>query len=428
LLRLIVFREARPIIHTTQTKQTNYLKIVFILSIPYVAMSLSHNGFLGLLPFIHEEFVLTRTQVGYYSTFFFLSSTVLAVFSGNIVDRVGPKIGLIFGVTCMGLISFCYGLSPTYTILLMLAPIAGVGQSIINPSVNKGIIIGIPPGKHAVSIGISQSGLGVGGLAGASLLPFFGEIFGWRLTIQVAGVFVLLAGFLVYKFYHQHSENNEIEGDQGDREKQLPSFKENLIYFFRMKQILFMCFLGVILAGSSVGAVLSHFAVYLSSDLNMSRAAAGVGLGIFQIGGIIGRPIWGWISDRFLLGNKEKAISLLGLSAGFIYLIPGIFFNSPQLNLVAVYLFSFFLGFSVFGWGGLYFAAIAEFAGLERAGSAIGFSLLFNRIGILIAPPIFGLIADLRGNYNYSWLFFGAVIIFISGLYYLSSLKVEQHN
>ena len=397
--------------------------MLFIFSLPYIAASLSHNGFLALLPFVREEFALTRTQVGYYSTFFFLSSAVLAVFTGNIVDKVGPKIGIMFGVICLGSMNLLFGLSPSYIILLLLAPIAGMGQSIINPSINKGIMINTPPNKHAVSIGMTQSGLGIGGLAGASLLPLLGESFGWRTSVQFAGIFILLIGLLVYKLYRESSENSEMEVNKGSQRKEAFSIKENLQFFLANKQFLFTCIIGAILAGSSVGAVLSHFAVFLSEDLYLSRAAAGLGLGIFQIGGIIGRPLWGWFSDRFLQGNREKAISLLGLISGFMFLIPGLFFNSFQLSLVAVYVFSFFLGFSIFGWGGLYYVAIAEFAGLERAGAALGFGLLFNRIGIVIAPPIFGLLADLKGNYDYSWLLFGAFVIFTSFVYYLSSSK-----
>jgi len=373
-------------------------------------MSLSHNGFLALLPFVRDEFALSRTEVGYYSTFFFTSSAVLAVFTGSVVDRIGPKIGLIFGVACLGSMKISFGFSPTYTVLLLLAPIAGIGQSIINPSINKGVILETPPAKHAVSIGITQSGLGIGGLVGASLLPLFGEIFGWRITVQISGLFALLVALLVYKYYREGFRCSGLGKDQEDQKTGSSSLKENMLYFLSNKQFVFVCLVGSILAGSSVGAIFSHYAVFLSEDLFMSRAAAGFGLGVFQIGGIIGRPVWGWVSERYLEGNRGKAISLLSLTAGIMFILPALLFGVIQLNLVIVYVFSFLLGFSVFGWGGLYFVTLAEYAGTARAGAAIGLGLLFNRIGILAAPPIFGAIADRQGDYNFSWLIFGVVI------------------
>ena len=78
-------------------KNPNLMKILIVLFLPYVALSLGQNGFLGLLPFVREEFALTRVQVGYYSTSFFISAALLAVFTGSIVDSLGPKKSMLLG-------------------------------------------------------------------------------------------------------------------------------------------------------------------------------------------------------------------------------------------------------------------------------------------------------------------------------------------
>lgn len=386
-------------------------------------MTLSHNGFLALLPFVREEFSLTRTQVGYYSTFFFLTSAMLAVFTGSVVDKIGPKKGIIFGVVSLGSMNILFGFSPSYMILLVLALFAGLGQSIITPSLNKGVMIETPPEKRAVSMGIMQSGIGIGGLAGASLLPLLGENFGWRMSVQFAGIFVVLIGIFVYKVYWESSRNESLEGEQESQKEEAPSFKDNLFFLFTNKQILLTCLVGAVFAGASVGAVLSHFAVYLSEDLNMGRTAAGLGLGIFQIGGLVGRPAWGWISDRFLHGNRGKTIFLIGLVSGVMFMIFGLFLNRFQIDFIALIAVIFILGFSAFGWAGVFFVAIGEYAGMVRTGAATGLALLATRIGILVAPPIFGLIADITGNYDYSWLLFGIIIMIVSFIYYLSFSK-----
>lgn len=399
-----------------QGQKSNLLKTLLILTLAYIAMTITHDGFLALLPFIREEFVLTRTQVGYYSTSFFLSSATMAIITGSIVDRLGPKTGILLGVSCLGFIYLLFGFSPTYWILLLLALIAGLGHSIITPSVNKAVMIEAPPEKRASFMGIMQSGLGVGGFAGASLLPFLGEYFGWRIVIQAAGIFALLMGFLIYKFYHRKKNNNKTTGPQTQNESS-PSLKDNLCYFLIRKQFLLICLFGMIIA-SSVGAVISHFAVFLYEVLHMSRAAAGLGLGVFQIGGIIGRPVWGLFSDRFLKGNRSGTLFLVGLFTGIIFLIIGYLFRSPQISFATVYIFSFVLGFSAAGWPGVFFITAGEFAGEARAGGATGIALLFIRIGMLIAPPIFGLIADFSESYHYSWLLFGGIIIISTVTFY----------
>jgi hypothetical protein len=54
-----------------EQKQENnsLLKLLLILTLPYIALGLIQSGFLSLLPFIRNEFIITRAQIGYYSTF-----------------------------------------------------------------------------------------------------------------------------------------------------------------------------------------------------------------------------------------------------------------------------------------------------------------------------------------------------------------------
>ena len=403
--------------------QSDFIKVLLVLSIPYIATSLINNGFPALLPFVREEFALSRAQVGYYSSSFFLSAAVMAVFTGSVVDRLGPKRGLLFGVACLGFMILMYGFSPSYPFLLVLALFAGLGFSIITPSVNKGVIIETPPERRAVSMGVMQSGSGIGGLVGASLLPLIGESFGWRITILATGLFVLFIGLLTYKLYKEKSKSSDLESSGNNNSEESFSLKRNLSYFLTKKQFIFMCLIGTVLAGSSVGVIFSHLAVYISEDLHMSRAAAGLGLGIFNIGGMVGRPIWGWLSDYILKGDRRSTLLLLGLTSGIMFMLPGLMGGNPNTGFALVYIFSFFLGFAAFGWPGVFFVTIGEYAGEERTGAATGIALLFGRVGILTAPPIFGLIADTWESYSYSWLIFGAVIIVVSFLYFISTKK-----
>ena len=90
-----------------------------------------------------------------------------------------------------------------------------------------------------------------------------------------------------------------------------------------------------------------------------------------------------------------------------MYLLFGLFLNTPQVSPVTVFIFSFLLGFLALSWSGVYFVVIGEFAGDKQVGIATGLSLSFNSTGILVAPLGFGFIADVKGNYEYRWLFLG---------------------
>lgn len=406
---------------TTEKKQAskgNLWGLLLILSLPYLTVSLNINGFLALLPFVREEFALTRTQVGYYSTFLFMSAAVLAIFMGSIVDRLGVKKGMLIGSLGMGFVMVLYGLAPSYGVLLLLSLVAGLAFSIITPSVNKGVIIEAPPQKRAFSMGIMQAGLGVGGFAGASLLPLLGGNLGWRGAIQLAALFAVITAFFVFKLYREQSADESADTEEAMPTTPRPaSLKESLSSFLKNRQLMSICLLGL-LFGASASPVITHFTVFLTEDIELSRATAGLGFGTFLVGGIIGRPAWGWFSDRVFGGKREQTLFAVGLTIALLYLVFGLFLSSPQANVVLLFVVSFFLGLSADGWLGVHFTAVGEHAGGNRAGTATGLALIFTRAGIMAAPPIFGFVADIYGKYEYSWLLFSIIAFIASFLFY----------
>jgi MFS family permease len=139
-------------------KDIALFKVLVVLFLPYVALSIGQNGFLGLLHFVREEFDLTRVQVGYYSTSFFISAALLAVFTGSIVDKMVPKKGMLCGIGSMGILLLLHSLSASYNFLLLIAFFTGLGFSIITPSATKAVMINSPKEKRAVSMGFTQTG------------------------------------------------------------------------------------------------------------------------------------------------------------------------------------------------------------------------------------------------------------------------------
>lgn len=395
-------------------------KLLILLSVPYLALGLSQQGFLAMLPFVRDEFALSRTQVGMYSTCFSFSSALLAIYTGSIVDKLGARKGMLLGIGFMSSVILLYGFAPSYPVLLIFAFLAGLGWSTITPSVNKGLMTATPPDKRAISMGIMQSGVGIGGIAGASLLPIIAEIFGWRLTIQFSAVFALVMWFLVYFMYRDINHYNNTTNLEKDNRIE-SSFRNNLITVIKNKKLFQVCVLGLIF-GISTGAVLSHFAVFLSEDLSLSRTIAGIGLASFQVGGILGRPFWGIISDRYFKSNRSQTLYIIGITVGIVYLFSAFLIQVSPVNMIVVFILAFLIGATAFGWMGVHFVAIAELAGDEYVGIATGLSLLFLRVGVLVAPPIFGFIADLQGNYQLSWFLFGLFVIVASVGYRLVCL------
>ncbi|MGM0413999.1 MAG: MFS transporter [Bacillota bacterium] len=391
---------------------------LLLLSTAYFATSINMQGIQALMPFIQSDFQLSRTQAGFYSTFFFVSATLMAVFSGKIVDKYGARKGMLIGVFSVGIMMFLHSFAPVYSVLLILGLICGFGFSIVTPSVNKAVIEGVHYSKRAISMGIMQSGGGIGGFAGASLLPIFANSFGWRRAIGLSGIIAVIVGIVIVIFLNDRSQQSEAKDI---------SFYNKIKELLSNKHLFFLCLLGLGF-GTAIGAIPAHFALYLTLDLDFSTTLAGFSLGVLQIGGIAGRSFWGLISDSFYDGERNPALKLMVIMIIFMVFFFGLFVWRFTDSRLMILLFSFLLGMSGMGWMGLYFTFIGETSGSEDAGVATGLALIFIRTGVIFSPPLFGLLADFTDNYNLSWLALGLVISLVSFIYFYQVNKLEIAN
>lgn len=400
---------------------------LLLLSTAYLAVYAGMQGFLALMPLIQEEFLLTRSQAGFYMTFYSLTATVTAVFTGNIVDSIGSKRGIVGGTISVGAMLVLHALAPAFFVLLGLALITGLVFSIITPSLNKAVMVRVREKRRATSMGIMQSGGGVGGFMGASLLPLLAGSVGWRYSILLSGLFAILMGSVIYIFYRERRGRNQKSGEsridegKGDTEES-GDMKDRISLLLKNRYLLGLCALGFAF-NTTVSAVLAHYTLYLTRDLQAGNFLAGLSLGILHIGGIAGRPLWGMVSDRLMAGDRRRALMLVAIVLAGLNLLFGLLISSLSFSLPLMALASFVLGAAALGWNGLFFTNVAETVSAKMAGIGTGFALLFTRTGGVISPPIFGYIADLHDSYVFSWLAAGAVMLIFTCIFLVVSRK-----
>ncbi len=399
--------------------------IIFLFFTAYIAVIVNIQGFKAMLPLVQEEFLISKTQIGYYSSFYFLSTVLLAIYSGRIVDLLGTKRGLIIGVAITGVMMYLHSLSPHYSVILILAFITGIAFSIITPSVNKGIFETIEPSKRSTSLGLVFGGGGVGGFAGAVLLPYLGVTFGWRTALIFSSALALLIAFVIYIFYKPRIYNDPIESKEDYTQK--TSLKEDLTYLLRNRYLGTIFLMGIIF-GLSISSIAGHYTIYLTTDLNLSATVAGLGLGLFHIGGAIGQPVWGFINQKAFKGNRRKGLSLLGLLISLLAIFYGLVVSQLYFSSNAIMIFSFILGFCVLGVITLYFTTVSEQVTKSYIGIATGLALIFPRVTTVISPPLFGLVADISGSYALSWLFLGILVFILTAIFTYYSAKYLPYS
>jgi len=389
--------------------------VLLVISFVTIVLGIYRDGFASLFPFLQKDFNLTRAQVGFYTTCLYLIASLVSIISGRLVDIKGSKWGMVFGVLFVGIISILHSIAPSFIILILLASFAGLGMSVNTPSANKAITEWFSYKRRSTATGIWSTALPIGGLIGAIILPRLGISIGWRKAIIFPGILSLLSVFIILYFYQ-------------DKRKEINNYKKFNSYrlFFRKSlselinniDLMIISSYGFFL-GAAAGAISTHFTLFLFLDYGLTESVAGFGFALLQLGSILGRPMWGIICDKFLGSNIRKAFLFIGMIFFFISIIFGLFLKSGKPSVGIIFLLAFITGCSIRACNGLLFSSISEMAKDDQVGGAIGLSLFFTRTGMLLTPPIFGYIADLRKSYDLSWIILGLIIIAVSVGQYL---------
>lgn len=172
-------------------------------------------------------------------------------------------------------------------------------------------------------------------------------------------------------------------------------------------------------------AGMAYLAVYMVKDFSYSAVAAGFFLAVAQGSGALGRILWGWASDRWFRKSREKEIVIIGFIAATAGILMGLLPQSTPHFLIGILVAVF--GFTAIGSNAVFLTLVGEIAGPEKAGQATGLAVTIAYIGIIVGPPVFGMIADKAGDYFASWVIYGVVLALVN-CYAVMFIKSESRR
>jgi MFS family permease len=336
-----------------------------------------------LAPFLILEFGLNQAALGSMFTCLYLGSALFTAFSGVLTDRFGERtmVAVSGGVMTFALV--LAALVANYTWLVACMGIFGAGYAASTPAGGRAILAWFDRDR-GFAMGIRQTGVPVGGLVGAVVLPLAAlHLGGYRAALLVAAVLVAAPTALACIAYR------EAPGDRPppSRFREVVAGMRRLARDPRLIAVTLTC-MTLVVAQLAMNGFLTVTAVQV---IGVTPALAATAFACAFGAATVARLFWGWYSDRFMRENRIALLAVLcGLSAcaslSFALLRP-----SSALFLIPAALF---IGFCGAGWNGVMAAALAEIGGADRAGSALGLTLTAIFGASAVGPLIFGTIAD----------------------------------
>ena len=361
-----------------------------------------------------DEFQWNRTQISGAASLGALLGAGLAVVTGRILDRTGPRAILTIGalVTTVAMIA----LSQTNTIMTFYIFYGAARVS------DQGLIQSVSPSTIAKwfdkNSGLALSILfGITALGGV-ILPLISQMsiteFGWRHGWMVLAAIMFLTGVLPVLMFVRSSKNFTANKNVSESENFIDN-EFSLSEVLHTKEYWFLT-TTVFLTGIATAGIGLHIVPFLvGQGLNPEVAVATVSLRFLAsaVGGLLG----GVSADRFtprsliLLAVSTRAFSIIVLIFAGTFLTAGIsgvlggLSDGIQSTVLVLLLVSYFGKNNV---GGIY--------GINRASAVVGFSA---------GPMIAGIGFDVIGSYtNIFWGFLLLTIVSIA-LVFSTKSKIQ---
>jgi sugar phosphate permease len=142
-------------------------------------------------------------------------------------------------------------------------------------------------------------------------------------------------------------------------------------------------------------------ALFATEWLRRDTVTAGGVLSMALTGGMVGRIVWGIVSDRVFGGRRKPALTVAGALAAAA--LGSLALLGPPTPLPIVLPLVFAVGFAVLGWQGVAMAMTAELAEPADVGRVVGFALTALQVGPIVGPPLIGRLLDVTGSYPLAW-------------------------
>jgi MFS family permease len=384
-------------------------RLLAILTTSYGAGAFGMLGISPLSPSLVEGLGLTRFQVAFIVPSIYLAGLLFSLPGGRLADRLGVRPAFLGGLALGAAGLLAAALAPGFLAFLLCLFVAGAGWSVVNPTLGKAIMDVFPVRERGIAMGVKQMGLTLGGLVSALALPAIAAALGWRYAVGACSVVVALPVALGWRplgaFHPGGRPASPAPVGEAAGSSWWWARRPALVVFFATGFVL----------GMVQAAVLSYLPLFTIQALGFDKIGAGLLVAASQAGGAVSRLALGAASDRWLTGRRSLWLAFTGGVGAAIFLAYAVW---PVAAPVAAGLLAFATGVGAYGWVGIFFVISAEAGGPRQAGLLSGVAFASIVLGLLVGPPIFGLLLEGFDSYAVAWAVYAA----LSGLVALVSL------
>lgn len=375
--------------------------------------SLAATATAVLAPEIGRDLDVAPKLVGVFVGLMYAGAMSASLVCGGIIERYGAiRVSQVCVLLCAGglsLVAAAAALPGFLLPALAAAPIViGLGYGPITPASSQLLARTASPSRMALTFSIKQTGVPAGAALAGALLPVAVLGIGWH----AAFVVVAASGIAIAVGAQPVRAALDAERIRG-RVFSFADVVAPLVRVWRTPALTELALSGFVYAALQV-CLTSFLVIYLTETFGYSLVAAGLALTTANLGGIVGRILWGAMADLYI--PPRTLLGLIGVAAGACAWSAAVFDAgwpvAAMLGICVVF------GMTAIGWNGVQLAEVARHAPAGQEGTITGAANFVTFAGVLIGPPTFAAIAALTNGYRVGFAVFGALSL-LRGLTFL---------
>jgi ACS family hexuronate transporter-like MFS transporter len=376
---------------------------------------------LGLLaPLLQSKIGWNEIQYGYIVTAFQAAYAIGLVLMGQLIDRIGTRIGYAVAISLWSLAAMAHALVRSALGFGVVRFALGLGESGNFPAAIKTIAEWFPKKERALATGIFNSGTNIGATIAPLAVPWIAVHLGWQFAFLFTGVFSavwVVCWLVMYRKPQEHprlssAELKHIQSDPVEATAKIPwlqLFPHSQTWAFTV---------GKFLTDPIWWFFLFWLPKFLARNHGLSLTGLGLPLIVIYNSATLGSIFGGWLPARLLrLGwtvNRARKTAMLVCA---VAVVPIIAAASVRNLWGAVALISLATAAHQ-GWSANLFTLASDMFPRRAVASVVGIGGCAGAIGGMCIATFTGFLLQLTGSY--------VPVFILSGSAYLTALLIIQ--
>jgi len=382
---------------------------------------LGSQGFTTYLGPLQEQFGWSKAVLAGPRSVTTVDNSILGPIEGFMVDRFGPRRMVAIGSFIMGLGFIMFGLMNSLWMFFLSSIIIDIGTGfegllIMSVAVNNWF-----RRKRAIAQSVMLLGYAMAGVVGIPALVMVQNLKGWQTSAIATGLLIWAVGLPCSMLLRSRPEPYGLlpDGDipgvttptaAGDNQAGA-EYDFTLREAIRTRSFWLLAFGGAV-SNLGMGAAQVHLFLHLEQGVGLARTTAALVWTVASLSNIPSRLVGGFLGDR-LPKNLMVGLSM-ALMAVSIFVL-GI---ATSLQMAFVYAVLYGIG-----WGmrtPVINAMQGEYFGRKSQGVIRGWLATVSLPFTIAAPVVAGYIADIQGNYKWTFIVMSFVMLAGASLIFLA--------